>query len=298
MQVNRFLNGISFLPLFAAETGAGNGGEQPTLDPAEIAEHGDPEFADPPASEGAEAPAAEEAAEPAKAEAEPEAEAGENEVEQLRKTVKALGKRVSTLSREKREISAKLQANIKPVAEEQPEPEADNSPQREDFRTKAEWQEAVRQEAARQRAAEEFTRKCNEVEAAGSKAFGDKWGKAKQDLGSLDDMGRIPLDILSVALETDNPALVLFKVGNDLELATELMGMTPIKRAIAMDKLAVSKAAPVRQQSKAPPPVDPIGGRGAADDAPSDKDSDEEWNRKEELRERRLAEERRKRGVF
>jgi hypothetical protein len=53
---------------------------------------------------------------------------------------------------------------------------------------------------------------------------------------------------------------VLFKLGNDLELASEMMGMTPTKRAIAMDKLATTKVE--RQQSKAPPPVEPIGGKG------------------------------------
>lgn len=297
MQVNRFLGGVSFLPLFAAETGAGNGGEPTndlTLDPAEVAEHGDPEFADPPATE----PEAEKEPEPAKAEAEPEPEAKEeDETEQLRKTVKALGKRVSVLSKEKRDLHAKLQQNIKPVEKEPEQTEPETELQRSDFKTQAEFQEAVRQEAARLRAVEDFNAKCNAVEAAGSKAFGDKWVKAKQDLAMLDDNGRIPLDLLQVALETDNPAVVLFKLGNDVELATELMGMTPIKRAIAMDKLAVQAKPAPRQQSKAPPPVDPIGGRGAADDVPRDTDSDEEWNRKEEARERRLREERRKRGI-
>jgi len=216
-----------------------------------------------------------------------------DEVEQLRKTVKALGKRVSTLSREKRELHTKLQDNIKPVAEQAAE--ESEAPKREDFKTKAEFDVAVRAEAERIRAVEDFNSKCNAVEAAGAKEFGDKWPKAKQDLAMLDDQGRIPLDLLSVALETDNPALVLFKLGNDIDLATELMGMTPIKRAIAMDKMAVAKAAAPVPRSKTPPPVDPIGGKGAADDRPRDSDSDEEWNRKEEIRERKVREEKRRR---
>jgi hypothetical protein len=148
---------------------------------------------------------------------------------------------------------------------------------------------AIRQQAA----AEEFNARCNAVEAAGSKAFGDKWVQAKNDLALLDDHGRIPMDILQVALETEDPAQVLFELGRDLGKADELMAMPALKRAIAMNDLAKAKlSVPARQQSKATPPV---AARSAADDTPRDSDSDEEWNRKEGLRERRLLDARRKR---
>jgi hypothetical protein len=275
------------------------------LDPAEVAEHGDPEFLsgdDPNDLNHSEADEKPEGDEPVKAETEElevKAEVKEEpvedekaELEQLRKTAKALGKRVSVLSKEKRELSTKLQQSIKEVPQE-PEVAEGEQPQRSDYKTKAEFDIAVQAETARVRALEDFNSKCNAVESSGSKVFGDKWVKAKADLAMLDDQGRIPMDILSVALETDDPARVLFVLGNDIEKATELMGMTPIKRAIAMDKIASSKPAE-RPQSKAPPPVEPLGGKGAGNDRPSDRDSDEEWNRKEAIRERRVAEERRK----
>ncbi|MCK1578565.1 hypothetical protein IVB03_02945 [Bradyrhizobium sp. 168] len=149
----------------------------------------------------------------------------------------------------------------------------------------------IREQAARERDRQEFGDKCQALEAAGSQAFGAKWGRAKADLALLDDDGRIPIEILSVALETNNPAHVLLELSRDLPLTDELMAMTPIKRAIAMDKLATAKVA--AQQSKASPPVDPIGGKGVRDDSPRDGDSDEEWNRKEAIRERKLREQRR-----
>lgn len=306
---SRFLGGISFLPLFAPE---GVSGSDPALEAepqkddfaaaleAEAdknpADQNDPNDLN--HSEADELAAEAKAEEPAKEEPEAEPEKDEpEEVEQLRKTVKALGKRVSTLSREKRDLHAKLQENIKPVRNEEPAEEDGEQPQRSDFKTKAEFDVAVQAEAERRLAVQEFNSKCNTVEAAGAKEFGaEKWAKAKQDLAMLDDQGRIPLDILSVALETDDPARVLFVLGNDIDKATELMGMTPIKRAIAMDKIAGSKpAAAPRQQSKTPPPVDPIGARGSADERPRDSDSDEEWNRKEEIRERKVREEKRRR---
>jgi hypothetical protein len=112
----------------------------------------------------------------------------------------------------------------------------------------------------------------------------DKWAAAKANLGVLDDHGQIPTDLLTTALETDNPAQVLFQLGNNLDRAAELMAMTPAKRAIAMDRMAQAKP-PERQRSNAPPPIDPINGRGGGNDAPSDRDSDAEWHRKEGLRE-------------
>lgn len=309
---NRFLNGVSFLPLYAPEKGEGGGQAEMDLDAeagADLAEQveaaadeGDQGHHQDDEDKDEDEPRAGNDKEPEKAEAEDKEEPEDEkaELEQLRKTAKALGKRVSVLSREKRELSTKLQETIKAVPKEEGAADGeDDAPQRSDFKSKAEFDTAVETRAERiaeERAAtREFNRKCNEVEAAGSKTFGDKWAKAKTELAMLDDHGNIPIDILSVALETENPSRVLFVLGNDIEKATELMGMTPIKRAIAMDKIASQKPAE-RQQSKAPPPVEPLGGRGARDDKPSDRDSDEEWNRKEEARERRVAEERRKRG--
>lgn len=308
---NRFLNGVSFLPLYAPEKGDGSQAEleldaeagadlaeqvEAAADEADQNHSGDDEDQD--GKEGEEAEAGAEA-EKAEAEEVEESEDEKAELEQLRKANKALGKRISALSKDKRELNDRLRATIKEVPKGQEEAADDDAPQRSDFKSKAEFDAAVEERAERiaeQRAAtREFNRKCNEVEAAGSKAFGDKWAKAKTELAMLDDHGNIPMDILSVALETDNPARVLFVLGNDIEKATELMGMTAIKRAIAMDKIASQKPAE-RPQSKAPPPVEPLGGRGSRDDRPSDRDTDEEWNRKEELRERKLREQRRQRG--
>jgi hypothetical protein len=327
---NRFLGGISFLPLFAAETGAGDGGKQAELqlDPAEVAANGDPDWeANDPndagtvAVEGDGDPEPDTGKkvepEPVKADADPEPEPAKGDAEDddgpktpeelaaalvaSQKALKAISGRLAAKAADNRRLSEELQKTIKPVPEADPAAAAADGeqPVRADFKTKAEFDAAVTAEAERvanlRLAQQSFNTKCNDVEDKGSKTFGSKWATAKAQLGILDDEGRIPLDLLTTALETDDPAKVLFELGSDIEKATEFMAMMPLRRAIAMAKIADSKA-PVRQQSKAPAPVEPIGGKGAGDDRPSDRDSDEEWNRKEEARERKLAEQRRARG--
>lgn len=331
MQVrNRFLGGISFLPLFAAETGAGSGGDgkqaEMQLDPAEIAQHGDPDWeandpgdigtvekegdGDPEPDTGKKAEADPEP-EPEKADAEAdkgaESDEGDDEpkteaelkaaLAQSQKALKAISGRLAAKAADNRRLNEELQKTIKPVEKADGEAEGEGEqPQRADFKTKAEFDRAVEAEATRRAALQAFNEKCNSVEDKGSKTFGAKWNAAKAQLGILDDEGRIPFDLLTTALETDDPAKVLFELGNDIDKATQFMAMTPLRRAIAMAKLAEPKAAPARKESKTPPPVEPIGGKGGGDDRPRDSDSDEEWNRKEAIRERQVAERRRAQG--
>jgi hypothetical protein len=148
--------------------------------------------------------------------------------------------------------------------------------------------EAVIREQA---AAEDFNARCNAVDAAGHKEFGDKWVQAKADLGLLGDYGGIPDALVQVALETEDPARALFELSKDLERAGDLIDLPAVKRAVAIGKLTAArpKAAPTAPKASAPAAAP----KAAANDLPRDTDSDEEWNRKEELRERRLLEARR-----
>jgi hypothetical protein len=145
---------------------------------------------------------------------------------------------------------------------------------------------AIRDQAA----AEEFNARCNAVEAAGSKAFGDKWMQAKADLGMLGDYGGIPDALVHAALETEDPAQALVELSKDLDRASDLIDMPAIKRGIAVGRLVKPKGASAPVPAAPPPPP----ARKVVADQPRDTDSDEEWNRKEEARERRFLEARRK----
>lgn len=200
---------------------------------------------------------------------------------------KAVVERIGELSADKRRLSEQLRAAQeelakRPAAAAAEQQQDDTAPQRGQFGTEAEFNRAVAAEAQRQASVQEFNRRCNEVEDLGGKAFGDKWRPALAQLTILDDQGQVPLALIEAAIETENPATVLFELGKNIDRAKEIMQMTPVKRAIEIAKIG-SKAPPPVRQSKAPAPIEPIRGGGAAADdaeAPSDKDDDATWNRK------------------
>lgn len=207
--------------------------------------------------------------------------------------------RIGELSADKRRLreeNARLQAELErtrrsaPPAGDPPAsgdpPAADPpAPERHNFSSQEEFQRAVREEAARQAEVNAFNTRCNAVEDAGVAIGEDRWKAAKRNLALLDDEGRIPFELLSVALETEKPEQVLLTLGEDPDRAAELLRMTPTKRALEIAKMTTPKAAPALTpppRSEAPDPVEPIRGRGAAPDrdAPSDQDDDATWLRK------------------
>ena len=203
--------------------------------------------------------------------------------------------RIGELSADKRRLreeNARLQAELErtrradPPAEGDPPPAADPpAPERHNFSSQEEFQRAVREEAARQAEVNAFNTRCNAVEDAGVALGEDRWKAAKRNLALLDDEGRIPFELLSVALETEKPEQVLLTLGEDPDRAAELLKMTPTKRALEIAKMTTPKAAPEPTpppRSEAPDPVEPIRGRGAAPDrdAPSDQDDDATWLKK------------------
>lgn len=187
-------------------------------------------------------------------------------------------------------------------------PQAD--PQRHEFRTLAEFNAAVQAEAQRRADLADWNRRCNAVEDVGAgqkdlvtgKVIGpERWAAAKRNLTLLDDNGVIPFALLSVALETDAPERVLLALGEDPDRAAELLAMTTVKRAMEIAKMSGPATPKPAARSNAPPPVDPLRGRGAPAAAaePNDRDSDAEWlkKRNQAIDARRVAEAARQRSM-
>lgn len=204
---------------------------------------------------------------------------------------RTLERRISTLAAQKRALEERvrqLEANPAPAAEPGETPPA--------FSSQEEFNAAVAREARRQADARAFNDRCNAIEDAGFTLDAARWAAAKRTLGLLDDNGVIPMALLEPALEAEKPELVLLMLGEDPDRASELLAMTPTKRAMEIAKMT---AAPAKKtapppRSAAPPPVEPIGRRATApaSTGPSDRDSDGEWLRKrnEQLAAKRRAE--------
>lgn len=76
----------------------------------------------------------------------------------------------------------------------------------------------------------------------------------------------------------------LFELSKDLERAHQPMDLPPLQRVIAINRLAPATREYRRQRI-----LSPVASVGQSD-RPSGHDSDDEWNRKEDARERRLRE--------
>lgn len=194
------------------------------------------------------------------------------------------------LRRKTKELEEKLAAQAAPSANAIAEPNAAdeaaakaNAPA---GQTKEEFDRAVQAEADRRLAAanaeqaqREFDEKCNVVYSAGKGVYNDDFDTAVQNLHTV---GAMTPDVLSLVLETDDPAKVLYELGSNPEQAATLAAMTPTKRAFEIARLsqpAPKKATPL---SKAPPPVPGIDGSARVTAMPSDADDDDTFFRKRE----------------
>jgi len=116
-----------------------------------------------------------------------------------------------------------------------------------------------------------FNDDCNKIAAKGRDAFGDGFGEAVGMLwstvdglrpdGSFTQAGRA---IIEAASEADNPAEILHYLGTNPFEAERIREMSPARMGAAIAKietsLAAAKAAAKPATSRAPAPLDPVGG--------------------------------------
>ncbi len=162
----------------------------------------------------------------------------------------------------------------------------------EDFnrRVAAEVQKQLPVAAAQQ----DFNRRCNETVEKGRETYGaTEFDGRVQRLRSVVDMtdpeGAAKFNnFVSAALETGDAARLVYELGEKPEEASRIMGLTPIKMAVELARMA-NPAAPTGEVSRAPRPITPIG-NGAANRNPINPDDAEradqlstaEWMRRRE----------------
>lgn len=135
---------------------------------------------------------------------------------------------------------------------------------------------------------QEFNRRCNEVADAGRTQYADFDVRVGKLVGLVD--GNDPQAVanynqfLSAALETGEASRLIHALGGDLDEASRILGLTPIRMAVELTKMA---SRPPSEMSNAPRPLNPIASQGVnnratfgADDPSSDNLSTEEWMRR------------------
>ncbi len=148
-------------------------------------------------------------------------------------------------------------------------------PRRAQYKTQADFDSAVKAEAARVASQTQLERDMADTASRGKKDYGVKWDGAMATLGTL---GGFDPDTFNGIMATDDPAKVLFTLGNDPDEFQRIMELPPAKRMTELVKLSIAeKKAP--QISRAPAPVEGLNARGGGSDNGdlSDDLPEEEW---------------------
>jgi hypothetical protein len=147
----------------------------------------------------------------------------------------------------------------------------------------------VNRRAAAIAAQNEFNRSCNETAAAGRQQFPDFDTRVAELVKTIDqkDPSQVSAynSFLAAAIETGEGPKLIHALGGDLNEASRIMALSPVKMAIELTKLATG-ATPM---TRAPKPVTPVGSRGtsheaidASDPERSDKLDTATWMRRRE----------------
>lgn len=164
------------------------------------------------------------------------------------------------------------------------------------YRSQADFDRAVQAEASRREnearqaaATAEFNRRSNDTFEAGVRSFGEDNFRAA--VANLQSVGIMDNEFVSLALETDDPAKVLFELGSDPDRAYQLMALTPAKRAMELAKISAPAPKTPTKLSNAPRPVQPVEGSARVTGEPRDEDDDQTWfaKRNAEIRSRYSA---------
>lgn len=98
--------------------------------------------------------------------------------------------------------------------------------------------EEVKSEAAKLNAQGQYDRDCEDTDASGKAAYGDKWGPT---LAKLPKLGGVEVEAMVDILATDQPHVVLFQLA-DPETFERVMSLPPARRRNEFVKLSLKEA--------------------------------------------------------
>src|SRR5215467_9688737 len=121
-------------------------------------------------------------------------------------------------------------------------------------------QRQINEAAAALAAGQEFTRRCNEVAEAGRKVYNNFDQRVQRLVGLVDgnDQQQVQAynNFLSAAMETGQATRLIYDLGGDLNEASRIMAMEPVKMAVELTRL--SARVTTTDQTGAPRPLTPI----------------------------------------
>lgn len=144
-------------------------------------------------------------------------------------------------------------------------------------------EEAIKRGVQVELAKQNYDDQCNTTFAKGAAEYKDKWTPALdriQTLGGFGD-GAEGVEVMTGILATDDPAKVLFELGNNPDTFHRVMALPPHRRMTEMVKLALpAPKTPAKKPSAAGAPVEPLSRRADARDDQflyRDNVPDEQW---------------------
>lgn len=135
--------------------------------------------------------------------------------------------------------------------------------------TQEEFNRAVQEHAKVLKTQSDFNAACGKVYSTGQNEFKGVDGQITFDaaLAQLGQLGDIPPELLQAVTTLDNGHRVLFHLGNDLDMASELIRLPPVQLAIRIADLNTQLGKPnSKPVSRAPAPITQVSGVGANDD--------------------------------
>jgi hypothetical protein len=148
----------------------------------------------------------------------------------------------------------------------------------------------IEERAAALAATQEFNRRCNEAAEVGRRAFPDFDTRVQKLVGLVDNNDPMAVStynsFLSAAMETGEASKLIYGLGGDLNEASRILSLNPIRMAVELTKMS---SRPVQEISSAPRPINPAASMGVnnrtalgADNPDSDNLTTEEWMRRRE----------------
>lgn len=190
--------------------------------------------------------------------------------------------------RERNARIQELEAQLAQVAQPQGQPQQS---QYQPPGTQHDIQRQINEAAAQMAAQQEFTRRCNETAEAGRRAYGNFDQRVQRLTGLVDanDTQQVQQynSFLTACMETGQASRLIYELGGDLNEASRIMALNPVKMAVELTKLSTRAGT---EASNAPRPLQPVASASQsnrtviAPDDPEGADtiSTEEWMRRRE----------------